>query len=409
MRKRWMIMGVLFPCAMASCGDETSSNGGAGGADAGLGGAGQDASTGGTTAAGGIGGDGGAAGATSGTGGGTGGGTSGGTGGGTSGGSGGGTSGAAGSGVGPDGLFPADHVFYKDVSGLQPAADSQAIIDTLESLGGWGNGNTFQITFSFDVFEADSATPTAVPDAVVYDTHSDTGPFPVVPGGALEDMDDYYCPGDIGDSDCHYLVVQQDARLLFEVYAASELSPGHWRAGSMAKWYLDSHYGDNQRGFGCTSADAAGLPILPGLLRVKDVVTDGEIKHALRFILPNTRMRYRSLVPPASHFGAPSSNEPHAPPYGVRLRLKSSFDETAVASTGGRVIVRALKKYGMILADGGQIALTAERDRFTAEKWDGVLTAQDLSMLDVADFDVVDLGTVQSFTEYPDCALQNPP
>lgn len=63
----------------------------------------------------------------------------------------------------------------------------------------------------------------------------------------------------------------------------------------------------------------------------------------------------------------------------------------------------------MILADGGQIALTAERDRFTAEKWEGVLTPQDLSMLDVADFDVVDLGTVQSFTEYPDCTLQNPP
>ena len=325
----------------------------------------------------------------------------------------GGSGGADGAGgtvqIGPDGLFPTNHAYYKDVSQMPPSEESDAIIGTLESLGGWGNGDTFQISFSFHVFEADKSTPTAVLDEVMYESHSDPGPFPVVPGGALEDMEDYFCPGDIGDSDCHYLVVQQDGRWLFEVYAASELSPGHWRAGSMAKWYLDTQYSDDQRGFGCTSADAAGLPILPGLLRVKEVVADREIKHALRFILPNDRMRCRSLVAPASHFGAPSSDEPDAPPYGVRLRLRSSFDEGSVESSGGKVVVRALKKYGMILADGGQITLTAERDRFTAEKWDGVLESRDLSMLRVTDFDVVDLGEVRSFDAYPDCVLRNPP
>lgn len=308
--------------------------------------------------------------------------------------------------VGPDGLFLADYVYYKDVSSLAPAPESNAIIGTLDDMGGWGSSNRFSITFSFDFFEADATTPVAVFDEIQYASHSDTGSFPVVPGGALEDMNDYVCTG---EHDCHYLVVRQDERVLYELFAASELSAGHWRAGSFAKWYLDSPYGDNQRGFGCTSADAAGLPISPGLIRVKEVVGNGEIHHALRFILPNARMRYRSLVAPATHFGAPSSDDPNAPPYGVRFRLKSSFDENAIPSPGGRVIVRALKRYGMILSDGGQIALTAERDRFTTEKWAGILSEHDLDDIRVTDFEVVDFGPVQSFTEYPDCTLQNPP
>src|SRR5262249_28121462 len=117
------------------------------------------------------------------------------------------------------------------------------------------------------------------------------------------------------------------------------------------------------------------------------------------------RMRALSFVAPASHFGAPSSVDPNAPPYGVRLRLKASFDESRVASAGGKIIVRALKKYGMILADGGNIPLTAEKDDLSTLKYGSDLGSHDLRAIEPTDFDVVELGQVQTFAKRPDCTL----
>jgi serine/threonine-protein kinase len=310
---------------------------------------------------------------------------------------------------GVDVLFPAGYTFNKDVSGLQPATQSTDIINALVALGGWGAGNNFDITFDFDVFQADGSTPTAVLDFTEWPDESDVRPFPVVPGGALEGQSGYTCPNWADPNlspDCHYIAIL--GRRLYEVYHSEQISPGHWRASSIAVWNLDHVYGNAQRGFGCTSADAAGFPITAGLIRVNEVVTDQEIKHALRFILPNPRMLRNALVAPAAHYGGPSSTNPNAPPYGVRFRLKSTFDENRVTSAGGKVVVRALKKYGMLLADGGQIALTAERDDHTTVKWGNVLGARDLRPIAVTDFEVVDFAGAMTYTNRPDCTINNP-
>jgi serine/threonine-protein kinase len=129
-------------------------------------------------------------------------------------------------------------------------------------------------------------------------------------------------------------------------------------------------------------------------------------------------MRRHAYVYPATHYGAPSNRDGNAPPYGVRLRLKSSFDENSITTAGGRTVVRALKRYGMLLADGGEIALMAESDRFTATKWrdnggTADLGSHDLRGIQVSDFEVVDFGTVlQAFPlddpndEWPDCVRE---
>jgi serine/threonine-protein kinase len=298
-------------------------------------------------------------------------------------------------------LFPASYVFNEDVSALPAAPQSAAILATLPTFGSAASPY-FDITFDFHVEDADATAPRATAQLDWAD-ESDTLPFPVVPGGALEDSTGYQCPRT--SSDCHLIVIDHGSQRLFELYAASEDSSGNWLASAEAVWDLTKSYGPHERGFGCTSADAAGLPILPGLIRVREIAVDREIRHALRFILPNARMRARSFVAPASHYGAPGSADPNAPPYGVRLRLKASFDETRVATPGGRIVVRALKRYGMILADGGNVPLTAELDDRTPEKYGADLGAHDLRAIQPSDFDVVELGQVQTFPSRPGCTL----
>jgi hypothetical protein len=125
------------------------------------------------------------------------------------------------------------------------------------------------------------------------------------------------------------------------------------------------------------------------------------VKHALRFILPNARMKSRVYVHPAGHAGGPSSTNPDAPPYGVRFRLKASFDETPY-NAGQRVILRALKKYGMLLSDGGNIALTFADDRTSTAKWSSLgITSQSFNAIGVDNFEVVDLSP--EITSTQDC------
>ena len=134
-----------------------------------------------------------------------------------------------------------------------------------------------------------------------------------------------------------------------------------------------------------------------------DEVAAGSVDHALRFILPNARMRNEVYVHPASHAGAPSSDDPDAPPYGVRFRLKADFDE-APFDAGEKVILHAMKKYGMLLSDGGNIALTFADDRLSTAKWEGVgITAQSFNDIPVTAFEVVDLSPDIPVTN--DCVL----
>jgi serine/threonine-protein kinase len=229
-------------------------------------------------------------------------------------------------------------------------------------------------------------------------------------GGALEGETGYACTG---GGDCHLLVIEQDTRQLFEAWSVN-LMGSTLSVGSTAVWNLDRDYGNTGRGLGCTSADAAGFPITPGLIGL-DEVAAGEIRHALRFILPNNRMRRHAYVSPATHYGAPSNRNADSIPYGTRLRLRDGFDETRVTSAGGRAVVRALKRYGMLLSDGGNIALVGESDQLSSQHWSfngGTvpLDPHDLNMLQVSDFEVVDFGLVtQAFpidnatNEWPDC------
>ncbi len=124
-----------------------------------------------------------------------------------------------------------------------------------------------------------------------------------------------------------------------------------------------------------------------------DEVANGSIDHAIRFILPNSRMRSGVYVRPAVHAGGPSGGSA-LPPYGVRFRLRGDFPLASLPSEGARVVARALQRYGMILADGGNIALTAQSDRFTAHKWSEVgVDTRALQAIQVSDMEVVGMGT----------------
>jgi hypothetical protein len=169
-----------------------------------------------------------------------------------------------------------------------------------------------------------------------YDDESDHVGYPIPANPLIEGG-----PGATGDR--HILMVDRDACRLYELFAAS-LVGGQWHAGSGATWDLRSNA---LRPLGWTSADAAGLAILPGLVRF-DEVAAGAINHALRFTTNRTR---RAYIYPARHF-ASSSTSTSLPPMGLRVRLKASYD-TSRFSRQARVIAVALQRYGMILADNG--------------------------------------------------------
>jgi hypothetical protein len=177
-----------------------------------------------------------------------------------------------------------------------------------------------------------------VPVSFEYADESDRGRYPIPRNVPIEG-------GRSSDGDRHVIVVDRSRCRLYELYAAYPVAGGSgWHAGSGAIWSLRSN---RLRPRFWTSADAAGLPILPGLARYEEVKR-GSIDHALRFTAPRTR---RAFVYPARHF-ASSSDDPALPPMGLRVRLKASVDVSRFPPQA-RVVLRALQRYGMILADNG--------------------------------------------------------
>src|SRR6185369_17126677 len=188
---------------------------------------------------------------------------------------------------------------------------------------------------------------------------------------------------------------------LYEMWRANLMggaATGAFAGGCLAVWDLTKDYWaatappNFARGDQCSSADAAGYPI-SALLFSADEVAAGEIKHAIRFILPNDRIDPTQYVHPATHATRHGATATTPVPYGARLRLKSSFNVAGLPSEGAKVVARALQKYGMFLADGGNIALTAQADTYTQAKWDGLLGPRDLAALKVTDFEMVDGGS----------------
>jgi hypothetical protein len=302
------------------------------------------------------------------------------------------------------GIFEAAEPWTDDVSQLAPDARSDAIIAALKASGGWGNGNKLQIDFSIPLFFADSSTPRATiraPSGGYCYGGPDCDPVPLqmpVPSNAnIEGSNDFTC--DTANNDCHMLVVEKNEKKLYEIYNATGSSSSIEALGAFV-WDLTKAYPPSERGDQCTSADAGGFPIA-ALLPTSDEVAAGEVKHAIRFILPNPRMKKAVYVHPGSHAGSPGSTDANAPPYGVRFRLKAAFDETAF-NAGEKVILAAFKKYGMLLSDGGNIALTFADDRTSTAKWaDQGITAQSFVAIKVDDFEVVDLSAEIPLTD--DC------
>lgn len=298
--------------------------------------------------------------------------------------------------------FPLDAAWTRDVSAAPLDPESAAVIAWLDSVGGWGSGR-MRIDFSIEVLEADATAPfeTFVPTGDFFTPDCDFAPVPLPPGGALEGEEGYEC---VGDGDCHLIVVHRPSGTLYEMWRANVVD-GTFYGGCLAVWNLAVTYPPSGRGEQCTSADAAGFPIAP-LLFSADEVAAGSIDHALRFILPNSRIRDRVYVHPATHSTGATSGPPTAPPYGARLRLRADYPLATLPNEAARTVARAMQTYGILLADGGTIALTAQSDRFTAAKWSGLLAADDLEDLAVTDFEMVDLGP--RFTWTGDCVRQYP-
>ncbi|MEM7583506.1 MAG: hypothetical protein AAF560_09010 [Acidobacteriota bacterium] len=310
--------------------------------------------------------------------------------------------------------FTGSAVWSQNIATAALHPSSASMISTLAGLGGFGLGR-FQIDFSLHVVHAapDAPTRTIISHPSGYFS-PDCDPLgtamPVPLGAAIEGETGLTCDNLSGD--CHLLVVQD--RILYEAYRVTASGGTQLEAQCLAIWYLDGEYPPEGRGEHCTSADAAGFPMAPLLFNADEIAAalsadpsgDGDLGHAIRFILPNARMATdpslggvegRLYVRPASHAGGPSGPEGTVP-YGARLRLRADFPLTGY-SPAARVILNTLKRYGMVLADGGNIALTAESDLYTTTTWDDLginsrvfdLTPGAAQVF-ATDFEVIDTG-----------------
>lgn len=296
--------------------------------------------------------------------------------------------------------FPPGAAWNQDISTQSPDPNSARMI---AASVGWGTGTTqFQIDFSMHTLYTAGQSVTQTPlvqEPGYYLPDCDTGlSVPLPANGAIEGSSNYRC--DIANNDCHLFVV--DGNTLYESYQTT-VDSGGLHSLCLVKWRLDLVYPQNGRGDGCTSADAAGFPMAPLIFGPDEVYAamqgSGDLGHAIRFVMPNNRMRRGAYVYPASHNGAPSSSSPDAIPYGAHLRLQAGFDISAY-NPAAQVILRTLKKYGMFLADGGSVPLTADDGMFSAHQWtDANININSHSLYGVAlgNFDVMPLGTVIAY------------
>ncbi len=302
--------------------------------------------------------------------------------------------------------FPDDAWFYEDVSAAPVAPDSAAITAWMVQQmgpGGWGTG-TMRIDFS--IVAVDAAAGTEKRDFTLdqdfyYDPDCDTAPIPLPPGGYVEDYPQdppdpnnqwagYDCSGFADGADCHMIVVSRSEQRLYEIYHATVDAGNTFYGGCEAVWgTADAPTGDG-RGQQCTSADAAGFPIAPLLFSAEEVKA-GVIDHAIRFILPNSMIRAKKYVYPATH-GTNTTGPASSIPYGGQMRLRADYPLENL-KPAAQVVARAMQKYGMYMSDGGNIALTAQADVVGCATWAEVdLGPHDLNTLKATDFEVIDRG-----------------
>lgn len=311
--------------------------------------------------------------------------------------------------------FPATAPWYKDISSAPLASDSSAITQWMVQHAppnGWGTGR-MRVDFSIAAINVPAGTqkrPYQIVTGSYYMPDCDRASVPLPEGGLVEDdpppprtspLSGYACSGFGSGADCHILLVARGERRLYEMYRATVEGGTTFRAGCLAIWDLGMT-DVNGRGQQCTSADAAGFPIA-ALLFTADEIKAGRIDHAIRFILPNDMIRAKKYVMPATH-GTNTTGPLTSGPYGFRMRLKASYP-IATLSPAAQVVARALQQYGMLMSDGGNIALTAQSDALSSTKWADVgFNADSLAALKATDFEVVDAGTPIDVTY--DCKRQ---
>ncbi|RYE22269.1 MAG: hypothetical protein EOP51_13680 [Sphingobacteriales bacterium] len=274
-------------------------------------------------------------------------------------------------------IFPADNGWNKDISAAETDPLNDQIIAQL---------STSKLKADFGAGLYDGA-PIGIPYSVVcgsqqkvsityrandyddnYGDESDPGAYPIPANAPIEGN---------GEGDSHVLVVDKDNKMLYELYNASYVD-NKWQASCGAKFDLSSNA---LRTEGWTSADAAGLPIFPGLVRYEEVLT-GSIDHAIRFTLNSNNVK-PAYIAPARH-KVNSKGGQYSLPFGARIRLKASFDVSSYSATN-QVILTAMKKYGLILADiGSNMYITGAPD----DRWNND-DLQKLGKINAANFEVV--------------------
>jgi hypothetical protein len=276
-------------------------------------------------------------------------------------------------------VFPSTNAWNTDISGYKVHSNSANFITTIGSSKGlhpdfgtvW-NGAPIGIPYV-------SVGPSQAKITITYTDYgdeSDPGPFPIPLTADIEG-------GSSSTGDRHVIAVDMTACMLYELYNAYPKTSS-WEASSGARWDLTSN---KTRTIGWTSADAAGLPIYPGLVRY-DEVKAGAINHAIRFTVSKSQAGY---ILPATHY-ASSSTDANRAPMGLRLRLKASFSISSF-STDVQVILKAFKKYGIIVADNGSDWYISGAPN---SSWDDSDLAN-LSKVKGSDFEVVDTGSIQTY------------
>jgi hypothetical protein len=277
--------------------------------------------------------------------------------------------------------FSSNSLWNTDISAVPVDSNSDSIISTYIGTGthvhpDFGTDPTYGIPY----YVVDGNQKLVGINLGAYGDESDPGPMPVPANALIEG-------GAASTGDRHVLVLDNANCFLYELYNASPNSDGSWNADSTAVWDL---LGNEQRPYTWTSADAAGLPVFPGLVRY-DEAAAGNIQHAFRFTLPHTRAAF---TPPASHY-AGNTSAITAPPMGMRLRMKASYDISGFSAPMQAILI-AMKKFGLILADNGSaLFVTGASDT----RWGSDLDT--LKNVPATAFEVIQISPIYTSSNIP--------
>jgi hypothetical protein len=284
--------------------------------------------------------------------------------------------------------FPADNTWNTDISKLPVDPNSDNLIASIGLTTGlhpdFGSGTYAGAIIGIPYVVVPDSQAYVPIKLTIYRKESDPGPFPIPPDAPIEG---YKPNGKKFGGDRHVIVIDRDTNRSYEMWRSFEEDSGaSWKADSAALFHLDSDDVRPTAKKGWTSADAAGLPIFPGLVRYDEVAT-GMIPHALRFTVSPSREAY---VKPANHW-ASSDTSPNVPPMGMRVRLKASYVIPRNFSKETKTILKALQTYGMMVADNGSNwYISGAPD----PRWKNDRLVTELRQVEGSNFEVVKMGKV---------------